>query len=422
MIISTGIVLFPQSYSQDRRFIRQSDCKVKYPNWAQVFENDPSSESYDKNAEAVGNLTSDSLMVEECISNIKKEPSLMYLTIEPITKDIQILHHVTAIGGNIAQPDNTIVAFSGLTSSPLSVRLDPDIFVPTEEFRVPSWESMSAITDLASVAATTATNRNVVMKFRSIIAIPPLLTKTVIASTSKNPSQLMVEFITAFKAFDTVHAADADFPESLDACKRILYFLWDAVHNTIPSTISIPQSVGLVQQYRLDLEGKHILSATPAQPAASAVTGPSDTTLSALAGNIQNLTSRMETDSETKKADKEDKKDKFKKLPFSSQQTILFASSTSATMERSDPNPSFESFLLQSTLSRARTHLNQVLFLLRLPIQSHQHSSSIHHGRRSHLDQDLPHTRKFHHFSDGKAVKKSIDVPERLAQTPPTRV
>ena len=69
----------------------------------------------------------------------------------------------------------------------------------------------------------------------------------------------------------------------------------------------------------------------------------------------------METDSETKKADKEDKKDKFKKLPFSSQQTILFASSTSATMERSDPNPSFESFLLQSTLSRARTHLNQVL-------------------------------------------------------------
>ena len=334
---------------------------MKYSNWAKVYENDPSADSYDKSAEAVGDITLDTLTVAECITNIKKEPSLMFLSIEPITNDIQILHHVTAIGGNIAQPDNVIAAFSGLNSNPLVVRLDPDIFVPKADFKVPAWTSIAAITDLTSVAAATANARNVMMYFRNIIAIPPLLTKTAITSTSKNPSQLIVEFITACKAFDTVHAADADFPDSLTACKRILYFLWGAANNKIPPTISIPQNDGIVQQYRLDLEEKHILSAAPIAPAAAGVTGPSDKTLGSLASNIQNLTTRLETDSQNKKADKDEKKDKFRKLPTSSQQTILFASSASSTVERKDPNPSFESLLLQSTLSRARTHLNQVL-------------------------------------------------------------
>ena len=274
---------------------------MKYSNWAKVYENDPSADSYDKSAEAVGDITLDTLTVAECITNIKKEPSLMFLSIEPITNDIQILHHVTAIGGNIAQPDNVIAAFSGLNSNPLVVRLDPDIFVPKADFKVPAWTSIAAITDLTSVAAATANARNVMMYFRNIIAIPPLLTKTAITSTSKNPSQLIVEFITACKAFDTVHAADADFPDSLTACKRILYFLWGAANNKIPPTISIPQNDGIVQQYRLDLEEKHILSAAPIAPAAAGVTGPSDKTLGSLASNIQNLTTRLETDSQNKK-------------------------------------------------------------------------------------------------------------------------
>lgn len=334
---------------------------MKYPNWAQVFANDPSSDSYDKNAEAVADLTIDTLSAEQCIANIKKEPSLTFLSVEPITKDIQILHHVTAVGGNIAQPDNVIVAFSGFGDNPLAVRLDPDIFVDTAEFRVPTWANITSITDLASVATTRATARNTLLKFRRIISIPPFLTKTAIAPTSRSPSQLIVEFLTACKTFDTTHAADADFPESLAACKRIMYYLWGAANDKLSATISIPQSDGVVQQFRTDLEDKYILPSTPTPAAGGNVVGPSNVTLNALAGNIQNLTSRMETDSNNKKAENDDKKDKFNKLPSSSQKTILFASAPSATVERTDPPATLESLLQQSTLSRARTHLNQVL-------------------------------------------------------------
>ena len=109
---------------------------MKYSNWAKVFENDPSADSYEKNAESVANLTLNSLTTDECITNIKNETSLMFFSIEPITKEIQILHHVTAFGGNITQPHNVIVAFCGLSSRSLAVRLDPDIFVATAEFNV----------------------------------------------------------------------------------------------------------------------------------------------------------------------------------------------------------------------------------------------------------------------------------------------
>ena len=72
----------------------------------------------------VGDLTVDTLSAAECIENIKKELNMMFLTVEPITKDIQFLHHVSAIGGNIAMPNSIIVAISGFGANALAVRLD----------------------------------------------------------------------------------------------------------------------------------------------------------------------------------------------------------------------------------------------------------------------------------------------------------
>ena len=77
---------------------------MKYSNCSQVFANDPNSDSYDKIAVDVANLTIDTISAANCIVNIKKEPNFMYLSVEPITKAVQIIHHLTAIGGNIAMP------------------------------------------------------------------------------------------------------------------------------------------------------------------------------------------------------------------------------------------------------------------------------------------------------------------------------
>ena len=92
---------------------------MKYSNCFQVFTNDPNSDSYDKNAVDVANLTIDTISAAKCIENINKEPNLMYLSMEPITKAVQIIHHLTAIGGNIAMPETIFVAISGFGASPI---------------------------------------------------------------------------------------------------------------------------------------------------------------------------------------------------------------------------------------------------------------------------------------------------------------
>ena len=105
---------------------------MKYSNWSQIFANDPNSDSYDKNAVDVANFTIDTISDDKCIENINKEPNLMYLSVEPITKAVQIIHHLTAIGGNIAMPETIFVAISGFGVSPLVVHLGPKLFDDTK--------------------------------------------------------------------------------------------------------------------------------------------------------------------------------------------------------------------------------------------------------------------------------------------------
>ena len=233
---------------------------MKYSNWSQVFANDPSSDSYDKNAADVKNLTIDTISAEKCIENIKKEPNLMYLSVEAIIKSIQIIHHLMAIRGNITMPETVLVAISGFGSSPFAVRLDPKIFDGTEEFKVPSCSNITGLVNVANVATTTNNSRNVNLKFRHIIDLPPFLAKTVTASNSKTPAELIVKFIAPIKSFDTIHAVDASFPSAIDACRRIVYFLWTASHDKILVIVLVPQSDGIFKQFLDNPTEKHILS------------------------------------------------------------------------------------------------------------------------------------------------------------------
>ena len=99
----------------------------------------------------------------------------MYLYVKNITKAVQIIHHLIAIRGKIAMPETVLVAISGFGASPIAVRINPKIFDGTEEFKVPSWENIIGLANAANVATTTTNDRNVKLKFRHIITLPPFL-------------------------------------------------------------------------------------------------------------------------------------------------------------------------------------------------------------------------------------------------------
>ena len=129
----------------------------------------------------------DTISAAKCIENIKKDANLIYLSVEPITKAVQIIHKFTAIEGNITIPETIFVAISGFGASALAVRLDPKLFNDTKEFKFPSWASITGLANAANLSTTTTNSINLKLKFRHIIALPPFLAKTVIASISKLP-------------------------------------------------------------------------------------------------------------------------------------------------------------------------------------------------------------------------------------------
>ena len=145
---------------------------MKYPNWSQVFANDPNNEAYDKQAKGILDLFLSALSDEDCIDNIKKEPNLIYISIAPITEDMQVFHHLTQIGGNISMPKPHIVALSGFGSSPISIRLHDELFDDSDQVIVPPWKKLEALTSAKEVLALKSTGGSS-MDFRNILAVPP---------------------------------------------------------------------------------------------------------------------------------------------------------------------------------------------------------------------------------------------------------
>ena len=169
-------------------------------------------------------MTIDSTSDEDSLASIKKEPNLIFLTVEPISGNIQVIHHLTILGESIAMPDIVIVALKGFSPLPLALRLDEDFLEDTDETRVLSWPSIAALTTPAQVKTIMPDARNVITKFRNIIAIPPFLAKTVMASTSMDPADILIDVLTSMKAFDTTHVVDASFPSSMTSCRCIIHF------------------------------------------------------------------------------------------------------------------------------------------------------------------------------------------------------
>ena len=74
-------------------------------------------------------------------------------------------------------PETVLSVISGFGSSPLAFRLDPKIFNGTEEFKVLSWENITGLVSAANIETNTTNARNVKLKFRPIINLPPFWPK-----------------------------------------------------------------------------------------------------------------------------------------------------------------------------------------------------------------------------------------------------
>ena len=192
--------------------------------------------------------------------------------------------------------------------------------------------------------------------------LPPLFSRTFIEPASFKAANILVECISTMNAFDSSLEDGSDIPKASDSCQDVIFFLWAASKKLIDPTISVEPEDCHIKAFCEELHDKHILASTLAAPNSEDVVPPSNTTFSSLSGSIAGLTTHLEKESSDRKSSSDDKKNKFEKLPSSSQQLILFASSSKEdTIAKTKITEDFSNFLKQSSISRARTHLNQVL-------------------------------------------------------------
>ena len=302
---------------------------MRFSNWKQVFENDTNNDKFNSQAEAIINLTIDSISNEDCISNIKNEPGFLAIGFAPITEEIQVFHHVTSIGGTLACPDKAIVGLSGFTSLTQISQFPADLFTTTSKVKVPSWTTINAIKTPAQVLSTTAPTRASALVFRPILHIPPLLYKAFIDCPSYKPEDLFMACVAAINAFDGSLAPDSTTPKASTSCRRVLFFLWATATKTIDPVVTVPPTAPFILPHHKTIQDLHILPSGMIPPGTTGVSSPSAETFTALAGAVSTLTDHLEKDSDDRKSTSEDKKNKFGKLPAGTQKLILFASAKS---------------------------------------------------------------------------------------------
>jgi len=258
-------------------------------------------------------------------------------------------------------PDPHLVALSGFGSSPLSIYLHEDLFNDSNQVTIPPSKKLIALITAKEVLALTSSGGSN-MDFCNLMPTPPpLLALTIISSMLMTSEDLFIECLTAIKAFDSTHEDNPTFHKAPLSRKRVIQFLWVAANSSISLVVLIPHDSGHTKKFKDDIQENFIISSSLLSPNPTTVSGPSDSTLSSLLGSIKNLTNHLELDYESRKSDKTNKKNTFSKLPESSQSTILLASSKYGTQERTTMNPELEKCLQQSSLSNARTHINQSL-------------------------------------------------------------
>ena len=335
---------------------------MRYSSWLEVFKNDPNNTTYNDKASDIIDLTLPATSPDECLKNITTEPNLISISVTPITNETQVFHHMQRIGGTIASPTTAIVAIRGEASNSQAVQFENNIFDWTKSVKLPSWSNISKVSTSSEVMSLNAPSRASSIDFRKVLLVPPLLNRIFLERQSSSPADLLIECLSAIKAFDSSIEAGATTPKADTSCRKLIFFLWASAQSKIDPTITTIPSSCLVKQFEKEVHEKFILPTTVPTTSTTSVTGaPSSATLSTLAGSITHLTSHLEKESDDRKIAKEDKRNKFDKLPESSKQIFLFAAAISDSPPSTEPNEELKNLLSLSTLSRARTHFNQVM-------------------------------------------------------------
>ena len=82
----------------------------------QEEEKNDTNNNLDKAAKKIINLLGEAEDDNSCVVNSKEEKYLVYISIEPVSKLVQVIHPLTQIDGSITNPTTMMVAIKGFSN------------------------------------------------------------------------------------------------------------------------------------------------------------------------------------------------------------------------------------------------------------------------------------------------------------------
>ena len=301
---------------------------------------------------------------EGCISNLIEHNNVVALTIDPITEELILFHHITRIGKSLkkkAKKNEKVVALSGFAPQASVVRFKSSEFLFHDDLIIsaptPDYDKIEQVESCKdfSKLKTDPTNKNV---FRNIIILPPFAVSAILSTQKRDAASIALSILAAAQNVKDALKSHEEF-EATDhrmATSYLISWLWLFQNDKFK-----PTPHGVMTDSEIDFwctdTHKILLPSTPTVPEKSLVPSPSDITLSNLASNVNLLTSTLEKQHNEKSV----KKCKFDSMETFSRKMVLNASSKSHSTSAVRPCSSFLEILNCPSASRSQTYLNHML-------------------------------------------------------------
>jgi hypothetical protein len=168
--------------------------------------------SSDNHLEKIKMASAHSIPFIKSFEEISKNDGIAFLFLDPSEAHLQLIHHVTILGGNWNNPSKQAVAILGMDDNAKPVQIIQKSIKNIKEKPFSFEEIASTLDDEDSFTA--LKNPKVEFLFKNNIAIPHFLTKAFIKLESTDPFSVAKTFISAIMDFDDSSSTQA---QDLDA-------------------------------------------------------------------------------------------------------------------------------------------------------------------------------------------------------------
>eukprot|EP00978_Attheya_sp_CCMP212_P016938 scaffold44783_cov43-Attheya_sp.AAC.1 len=110
--------------------------------WQSFFVERETNPATNAKMDGLANLFPEATPTPECVKTLTEEDKAVFMTINPITKKVELAHHFSKFCGTRLQPEALYSALVGFDDTAHPVMIDPASLFWSQTIRVPVWDSI----------------------------------------------------------------------------------------------------------------------------------------------------------------------------------------------------------------------------------------------------------------------------------------